>query len=295
MFVYVISKNGSPLMPCKPAIARLLLKEEKAKVKTRMPFTIKLINPDVNNWEYQDGKQKGYYNLKAYILDRDGYRCQCHRGKNCESKKGGVLQVHHIAFRSEGGTNTPANLITLGKKCHTSLHAGKFKLKAKKSTTKHATEMGIVKSQLKKQWNFVETFGYETKFKREQVLQLLKTHANDAIAICYEEGELVNPDNNIFHKKHVSAGDYQQTKGVRSQMRIPTGKLFGFRKHDYIKTSKGLGFVKGKRSSGFFALSDIHGKTLTASVSVKKNAVRIIARSTTLIQQHKEDVLSSPA
>ena len=42
MFVYVLNQKGVPLMPCKPAIARLLLKDGKAKVKRRTPFTIKL-------------------------------------------------------------------------------------------------------------------------------------------------------------------------------------------------------------------------------------------------------------
>jgi hypothetical protein len=41
MFVYVLSKKGKPLMPCKPSVARLLFKEGKAKVKSRMPFIIK--------------------------------------------------------------------------------------------------------------------------------------------------------------------------------------------------------------------------------------------------------------
>lgn len=40
--VYVISKDGKPLMPCSNVIARLLLKQGKAKVKKRQPFTIKL-------------------------------------------------------------------------------------------------------------------------------------------------------------------------------------------------------------------------------------------------------------
>ena len=30
MFVYVLNQKGQPLMPCQPAIARLLLKEGKA-------------------------------------------------------------------------------------------------------------------------------------------------------------------------------------------------------------------------------------------------------------------------
>ena len=40
--VYVLSTHNKPLMPCSNAIARLLLKSGKAKVKRREPFTIKL-------------------------------------------------------------------------------------------------------------------------------------------------------------------------------------------------------------------------------------------------------------
>src|SRR5215472_2153861 len=40
--VYVLAPDGTPLMPCSCVIARLLLKEGKAKVKRRTPFTIKL-------------------------------------------------------------------------------------------------------------------------------------------------------------------------------------------------------------------------------------------------------------
>jgi hypothetical protein len=40
--VYVLAPDRTPLMPCIPAIARLLLKEEKGKVVLRTPFTIKL-------------------------------------------------------------------------------------------------------------------------------------------------------------------------------------------------------------------------------------------------------------
>jgi hypothetical protein len=43
MFVYVLNKNGNPLMPCKPAKARHLLEENKAKVVKREPFTIQLL------------------------------------------------------------------------------------------------------------------------------------------------------------------------------------------------------------------------------------------------------------
>src|SRR6266568_5433830 len=40
--VYVLSPDNTPLMPCSCVIARLLLKQGKAKVVRRTPFTIKL-------------------------------------------------------------------------------------------------------------------------------------------------------------------------------------------------------------------------------------------------------------
>ncbi len=401
MEVYVLNKEGQPLMPTRPVIARLLLKEGKAKCIRRTPFTIKLLvdtteykqevvagmdtgsktigcaatangkvvyqsevqirqdvskkmeqrriyrrirrsrktryrkarwqnrasmrkegrlapsitskvdshlrekkfvesilpvfcwkveiasfdihkisNPDVKRWDYQKGNQKGFYNVKAYVLHRDGYQCQ-----KCKTRKG-KLHVHHVVFRSNGGTDSPENLIVLCSDCHEKLHNGEFEIKGARSKTKHATEIGIVKSQLRKRFgDFEETFGYETKFKREQILQLPKSHHFDAVAICCEEGEIVELSDNIYFKKHVSNGDYQQTKGSRSEKRIPTGKLFGLRKFDYIQTPKVTGFIKGKRSTGFFAISDLEGKVINPSVNVKKNCTRLTARTTTLIER----------
>ena len=41
--VYVLNKDKKPLMPCKPSKARKLLKNKKAKVVNRKPFTIQLL------------------------------------------------------------------------------------------------------------------------------------------------------------------------------------------------------------------------------------------------------------
>lgn len=242
----------------------------------------RLVNPSVKDIEYQQGPQKDYYNVKAYVLARDNYRCQ---SKQAGIKHSDKLHVHHIVFRSQGGSNQHTNLITLCEDCHNALHRGEFDLKSKRKATKHPTEAGIIQGRLKKSdWKFNECFGFETKFQRETVLELPKTHYFDAIAICCGKGELVKPIPTVFFKKHVACGNYQQTKGVRSEKRIPTGKLFNLRKYDLIKTSKGIGFVKGKRSSGQFALMDIHGKVLTASVNVKRGCQRLLARTSTLTE-----------
>ena len=121
----------------------------------------KITDTNVKGKKYQEGNRKGFYNLKAYVIHRDGYICQHCKGESKDEK----LIVHHIISRLIE-TNTPDNLIALCVTCHDDFHAGKIKLnvKGKRSRTKHATEIGIVKSQLKKQWiGFEETFGYETK------------------------------------------------------------------------------------------------------------------------------------
>ncbi|MEN8217418.1 MAG: RNA-guided endonuclease IscB [Pseudomonadota bacterium] len=51
MKVYVINKNENPLMPCKPAKARKLLRDGKAKPVKRVPFTIQL------TWDCEENLQ----------------------------------------------------------------------------------------------------------------------------------------------------------------------------------------------------------------------------------------------
>jgi 5-methylcytosine-specific restriction endonuclease McrA len=239
----------------------------------------KITNPNVAGIGYQEGIQKGYYNVKAYVLHRDGYTCQS--GRKC--KHSVPLHVHHIVFRSQGGGDDPANLTTLCETCHDDLHAGQFTLKAGRSKTKFATEVGIIKGAITRlNWAFLATFGYETKWKREQCLGWPKSHAADAVAICLGDGEIVSPCGTVYRKRHVAKGDYQQTSGKRSEKRIPTGKLFGLRKFDLVSTPRGVGFVKGKRSSGFFAIAELDGTPIHNSVKATK-CVRLAARSTTLI------------
>lgn len=149
----------------------------------------KLKNPDIKNEQYQKGVQYGFENVKAYVLSRDGYKCQCGQ-KGCTSK----LEVHHIKYRSQGGSDTPDNLITLCSKHHKSLHDGKWSLDIKKhKSLKSATTMNVIRSQLLKLFpDAIETFGYVTKANRYQY-GIEKTHSSDAFVIaggsCQEREE----------------------------------------------------------------------------------------------------------
>ena len=62
--VYVISVSGKPLMPCKPAKARKLIKSGKAKVVKMFPFTIQLNFKCENKVQYVTfGVDSGYSNI----------------------------------------------------------------------------------------------------------------------------------------------------------------------------------------------------------------------------------------
>ena len=412
--VYVINYDNQPLMPCSNAIARLLLKQGKAKVKRKTPFTIKLTyqansytqnltlgidtgsskigsavvkengdivylsqieirnditdkmkqrskyrrnrrnrktryrkarwlnrknsikkdrfsptmtskinshikeikfvksilpikniiletgsfdthalkNPAVlkNKWLYQKGINYGFSNTKSYVLDRDNYTCQYCKGKSKDSK----LEVHHIIFRSNNGSNEASNLICLCKTCHDKLHKDEISLNKKgkiKSQLKHATQMNSIRIQLLKIYSTAkETFGYITKEHR-QLMALSKEHYNDAIAIaslnnientgCLNIKYLID---NIIYKKCISKGDFQQNKGIRSEQKIPTGKIQGFRKFDKVKYLGKEYFIKGRMSTGYAILMDIQGNKIDLKPIPKFNKMkRIQARKSWLV------------
>ncbi len=410
--VYVISIDGKPLMPCKPVIARLLLKQGKAKCIKRTPFTIKLLyqttnytqditlgvdtgsgkigssavaengnilylseievrnditnkmtqrskyrrnrrnrktryrkprwlnrknsikkdrfsptmiskinshlkeikfvqsilpitkiiletatfdphalkNPKVlsSKWLYQKGINYGFANTRAYVLNRDSYTCQYCKGKTKDRK----LEVHHIIFKRNGGSDEAKNLITLCKTCHDNLHDGNITLKGGKAKgqLKHATQMNSIRQQLLKIVDCEETFGFITKEHR-QILNLPKEHYMDAVAIASQGNNINFKTNQVLFKKCVSDGDYQQTKGVRSEQKIPTNKIMGFRKYDKVKYLGREYFIKGRMSSGFAILMDINGTKIDFNNAPKgmktpklNNMKRIGSRKTWIIQ-----------
>ena len=140
----------------------------------------KLINPGVEGIGYQQGDQFGYENVKAWVLARDQYRCYF---ASNSSKCFRTLHVHHLIYRSQGGTDRANNLLILCEKHHKQVHKGRINISISKiqhKSLKAATMMNIVKSQLLKQLpNAEETFGYITKAIRLE-LGLEKTHAIDA-------------------------------------------------------------------------------------------------------------------
>ena len=101
------------------------------------------------------------------------------------------------------------------------------------------------------------TYGYRTKSAR--VLQgLPKTHTNDAFVIAGGNGQLRFAGEYRF--RQVRKQNRKLYKGIRSHIRNKaTRVLFGFRQWDKVRYRGQEYFIKGRRSSGYFSLSDISG------------------------------------
>jgi hypothetical protein len=245
-----------------------------------------LKNPQVlqNKSFYQQGISYGYANTKAYVLTRDNYTCQ-HCGGKSKDKR---LEVHHLVFRSHNGSDEETNLLTLCKTCHDGLHAGTVILQQtgkNKGSLRHATQMNSIRVQLLRQMQAEETFGFITKEHR-QMAGLPKAHVFDATMIA-TRGKIPSfLTTTVLAKKCVPDGDYQQTKGVRSERRLTTGKMAGFRKFDTVRYQGKDYLIKGRMATGYTILMDIQGTAVDLKPIPKFDVMRrVSARASWSIMQ----------
>ena len=282
----VASKINSHIREIEFIKSILPIKELVLETGTFDPHLLKMKNEAFNrHWGYQKGPNYGFTNSKNACLNRDNYKCRC-----CGLKKG-TLEVHHIIYKSKGGSDDLDNLITLCRKCHKDLHSSKLerfesKLSGKrKGNLKHATQMNSIRKQLLKYYSeAIETFGYITKANRELSV-LDKEHYNDAIIIAC--GCIPKPNikcDFLYRKQHVAKGMYQLYQGQNSDKKLPRGKVYGFLNRDIVKYRGKLYLIKGLMSSGYCRLMDITGveQKFENPKTVKLNACkRVSARKTT--------------
>ena len=262
---------------------------ETGQFDTHLMKNPSLANPKVKHWGYQKGTNYGFENTKAMVLNRDDYTCQYCKGKRKDSK----LEVHHIVFRSQGGSDEEGNLITLCHTCHKALHSGKIKLKLNgkaKGNLKYATQMNSIRKQLFRYYpDAIETFGYITKANRLN-LGVDKEHYYDACVIA-TQGKPFTVKTNLCKKKCVPDGDFRKTKGIRSEQAITTDKICGFRKFDKVKYFDKEYFIKSRKSTGYATLMDIDGNTVDFSSMPRgnktpklRNCKRVSARTSQMVQ-----------
>ena len=259
----------------------------------------KIKNPDIEGVGYQQGDQLGFWNVREYVLWRDGHVCQHCKGKS----KDPVLNVHHLESRKTGG-DAPNNLITLCEACHKALHRGEITLKAKRGKSFRAeTFMGVMRwaffNRLKATYPQLEvrnTYGYLTKHKRIHH-GIAKTHCADAFCIAgnltakragsYFFQKQTRKHNRQIHKLTVLKG------GVRKKNQSPY-EVKGFRLFDKVICKGEEAFIFGRRATGRFDVRRLDGTRISAGISCKK--LRLVEpRRTFLTQLVKEEGDSSPA
>ena len=252
-----------------------LLPITKVVIETASFDIQKIRNPEIRAEEYQQGDQLGFWNIREYVLFRDGHQCQCCKGKS----KDPVLNVHHIESRKTGG-DAPNNLITLCETCHKGYHAGTVSLPRtihRGMSFRDAAFMGIMRWEvyncLKELYPDVHlTYGYLTKNTRIRN-GLPKEHYIDAR--CISGHPDAEPLGYVFYQKKVRCHNRQIHKstinrgGYRKLNQAPY-TLFGFRLWDKVIYKKEECFVQGRRSSGYFQLKRLDGSTVTPAVNYTK-------------------------
>jgi 5-methylcytosine-specific restriction endonuclease McrA len=254
------------------------------------PFdTHKIVNPEVSGKEYQEGPQKDFWDVREYCLWRAGYKSEL-------SGKKGVLEVHHIIPKSQGGTDNPSNLIVLTAEEHKAIHEGKIKIprsKLKKvkilKDASHVSTIGwYIVNTLKGRYDINITYGSITKAKRVE-MGLEKTHRNDAFVIAggnknvnrapeWYFGKFFRRQNRSLHKANPIKGGIRPSNTVK--------EVRGFRRFDKVRYKNQIGIIYGLRISGYFDMRSLSGEKIHSSV--KWSNLKLLEKAKTLILERRE-------
>ena len=272
-----------------------ILPIDKIIVETASFDIQKIKNTYISGKKYQEGEQLGFWNVREYVLFRDGHKCQHCKGKS----KDKILQVHHIVSRKVGG-DSPSNLVTLCKTCHQAYHKGKIDLKVKKAKSfKDSAFMGIMRwsfyNRLKEIYPKVSmTYGYITKNTRIEH-NLPKEHRIDAL--CISGNPKAKPIDEWYYQKKVRCHNRQIhkakiLKGCKKKNNQASYEVKGFRLFDKVEYDNKEYFIFGRRATGYFDIRNLFGdKVNKGSISYKKLDL-LETRKTILIERRQS--VSSP-
>ena len=221
---------------------------------------------DIEGKRYQKGETMGYDNVKAYVKARDGFRCW-----NCSAH--GPLHVHHIIRRIDGGSDRPANLITLCEKCHTDHHNGKRPLYIpfpENKSFKGATEMNTMRWFLLERLKaahpdipVVQTYGYITNWNRNKH-GFGKSHVNDAF--CIAENVEASRADTIYdilkvrcHNRHLEKDNFK--KNGKKQRHQGPRFVKGYQLYSKCRYDGKDAIVTARKSDGRLNLLHSDGST----------------------------------
>lgn len=253
----------------------------------------KIKNPDISGKEYQQGEKLGFWNIREYVLFRDGHTCQCCKGKS----KDKILNVHHIESRKTGG-NAPNNLITLCETCHKGYHNGSVKFPKsihREMSFRDAVFMGIMRKtllfELRKLYpNVRETYGYITKNTRI-THNLPKDHYIDARCISgnpdakhlgyYYYQKKVRCHNRQIHKMSILKGGTRKNNQAEYFVK-------GFRLFDKVKYNGKEYFIFGRRKSGYFVIKNLFGEKINKSGDINYKKLKFLETKRNILTERRK-------
>ncbi len=264
---------------------------ETAAFDVQMIKALQQGKPLPEGTDYQHGEQMGFWNVREYVLFRDGHVCQCCKGKSRDP----ILNVHHIESRKTGG-DAPGNLVTLCETCHNLYHQKRVRLpeKVKRSPSlRDAVFMGVMRWAIYKRLREMYpgmismTYGYITKNTRIRH-GLKKTHAVDARCISGHPNVLplgeyyaqikVRCHNRQLHKANILKGSIRKSNQAAKAVK-------GFRLFDAVTYNGEECFVFGRRTQGYFDLRHLDGTKVSASASWKK--IRLLEHPGTILTESR--------
>lgn len=254
--VYVLNRNGSPLMPCKEAKARRLLKYHKAKVYKREPFTIQLLFECENH--IQDitlGIDAGskHIGLSATTGQKELYAADVEL--RCD-----VVEL--LSTRRQYRQARRNRLRYRAPRFHNRIHSKN------------------------KGWLAPSV---EQKIKTH--LRVPKEHITDARCISgnpqaeplgyYFSQKKVRCHNRQIHKANIQKGGSRK----RNQMEY---LVKGFRLFDKVRYDNQAGIIFGRRASGYFDIRKLNGEVIHRSASYKK--LELLDTRKTLLTERRQAV-----
>jgi 5-methylcytosine-specific restriction endonuclease McrA len=270
----------------------------------------KMRDPEITGISYQQGSLCGYQ-IREYVLEK------WHRTCVYCGKKDTVLQIEHLVPKARGGSDRVDNLTLACQPCNqrkgnqTASEFGFPQIQAQALLPlRDAAHVSALKTslvaQLQQQFGKAQIqvrYGYQTKYQRIQVLDLPKTHTNDAVAIACEIGEMVQPLEMVHHIRCLARGHYQRFNGLQSEHKCwAPRKVRGFKLYELVKAKGEVGYIAGRREKGAFIIKDVTTGKKLAEVTPRK-LVRVarptqgflIAQKPILGSIRKEDGASSPS
>lgn len=235
----------------------------------------KMENPDIQGVQYQNGPQKGCFDVREYVLERDGYACVL-----CGSEKDRRL------CRFRGKSSRPKNLVTLCSACRKKAVNREIPLEALLENYRWAARVNTMRALWAPSERLV-LVSAEQVAEARSALGIGKSHVNDALAaVCAAfgvgpkpgsakplRGRFVRRKNRQLHRANPVKGGTRPRANAnrrlvnRRGVRFQKGDLVVYRTRDGREIA---GYVNTLFSRGAVRIADWLGRELYSGASVNK-------------------------